>query len=84
MRIRIGYSHVDRLISYPHRHNLSACSSPIRVVRPAHESACCLRLLFPHAARVDEGTDAVGGEAEHAVAHPVDEGAVVEEQVHRH
>ena len=31
MRIRIGYSLADRLISYPHRHNLSACSLPIRV-----------------------------------------------------
>ena len=31
MRIRIGYSLADRLISYPHRHNLSACSQPIRV-----------------------------------------------------
>ena len=27
---------------------------------------------------MDDGTDAVGDEAEHAVAHPVDEGAVVE------
>ena len=26
MRIRIGYSLADRLISYPHRHTLSACS----------------------------------------------------------
>ena len=33
---------------------------------------------------MDEGTDAMGPEAEQAVAHPVDEGAVVEEQVHRY
>ena len=32
---------------------------------------------------MDEGTDAMGTEAQQAVAHPVDEGAVVEEQVHR-
>ena len=31
MRIRIGYSLADRLISYPHARNLSACSQPIRV-----------------------------------------------------
>ena len=31
-----------------------------------------------------EGTDAMGPEAKEAVAHPVDEGTVVEEQVHRH
>ena len=33
---------------------------------------------------MDEGTDAMGPETEQAVAHPVDEGTVVEEQVHRH
>ena len=32
---------------------------------------------------MDEGADAMGTEAEQAVAHPVDEPAVVEEQVHR-
>ena len=32
---------------------------------------------------MDEGTDAMGTEAQQAIAHPVDEGAVVEEQVHR-
>ena len=32
---------------------------------------------------MDEGTDAMGTEAEQAIAHPVDEGTVVEEQVHR-
>ena len=32
---------------------------------------------------MDEGTDAMGPEAEQAIAHPVDEGAVVEEQEHR-
>lgn len=32
---------------------------------------------------MDEGTDAVGDEAEQTIADPVDEGAVVEEQVHR-
>ena len=31
MRIRIGYSLADRLISYPHASNLSTCSQPIRV-----------------------------------------------------
>ena len=34
MQIRIGYSHADRLISYPHRHNLSACAQPIRMFGP--------------------------------------------------
>ncbi len=33
---------------------------------------------------MDEGANAVGSEAEHAIAHSVDEGAVVEEQEHRH
>ena len=37
----------------------------------------------PRGTRVDEGTDAMGTEAKEAVAHPVDERAVVEEQVHR-
>ena len=32
---------------------------------------------------MDERTEAVGPEAEQAIAHPVDEGTVVEEQVHR-
>ena len=32
---------------------------------------------------MDEGTDAMGPEAKEAVTHPVDECAVVEEQVHR-
>lgn len=32
---------------------------------------------------MDEGTDAMGPESKDAVAHPVDEGTVVEEQVHR-
>ena len=32
---------------------------------------------------MDEGANAVGSEAEHAIAHPVDEGAVVEKQEHR-
>lgn len=32
---------------------------------------------------MDEGTDAMGPEAEQAIAHPVDEGTVVEEQEHR-
>ena len=31
MRIRIGYSLADRLISYPHARDLSGCSQPIRV-----------------------------------------------------
>jgi len=35
------------------------------------------------AAGVDERADAVGHEAEDAVAHPVDQGAVVQEQEHR-
>ena len=33
---------------------------------------------------MDEGADTMSPEAEQAVAHPVDEPAVVEEQVHRH
>lgn len=33
-RIRIGYSHADRLLTYPRVHNLSAISLPIRVVTP--------------------------------------------------
>ena len=41
------------------------------------------QLYLPRAARVDERTDTMGPEAEQAVAHPVDERAVVEEQVHR-
>ena len=32
---------------------------------------------------MDERTDAMGPEAEQAITHPVDERAVVEEQVHR-
>ena len=32
---------------------------------------------------MDEGAEAVGAEAEQAVANPVDEGTVVEEQVYR-
>ena len=32
---------------------------------------------------MDEGTDAMGPKSKDAVAHPVDEPAVVEEQVHR-
>ena len=32
---------------------------------------------------MDEGTDAMGPEAKEAVAHPVDERAVIEKQVHR-
>lgn len=32
---------------------------------------------------MDEDTDAMSPESKDAVAHPVDEGAVVEEQVHR-
>ena len=28
---RIGYEHVDRLISYPYLHNLSANAQPIRM-----------------------------------------------------
>ena len=39
--------------------------------------------MLPRSARVDEAAEAVGPKAEQAVAHPVDEGAVVEEQVHR-
>ena len=35
------------------------------------------------AAGVDERADAVGHEAEDAVAHPVDQGTVVQEQEHR-
>ena len=62
MRIRIGYAHPDRLLSYPDVRNLSTCSC---------------------AAGVDERADAVGHEAEDAVAHPVDQGAVVQEQEHR-
>ena len=31
MKIRIGYEHADRKISYPHTHNLSVCVQPIRV-----------------------------------------------------
>ena len=42
-----------------------------------------LQQYLPRAARVDEGTDAMGPEAEQAIAHRVDEGTVVEEQVHR-
>lgn len=42
-----------------------------------------LQLYLSRAARVDERTDAMGAEAEQAIAHPVDEGTVVEEQVHR-
>ena len=30
---RIGLKHVDRLITYPRTHNLSACAQPIRVGR---------------------------------------------------
>ena len=33
-RIRIGYSHADRLLTYPRVHNLSAISLPIRVITP--------------------------------------------------
>ena len=33
---RIGYSHADRLLTYPRVHNLSAISLPIRLV--AHEA----------------------------------------------
>lgn len=33
-RIRIGYSHADRLLTYPRVHNLSAISLPIRVINP--------------------------------------------------
>ena len=36
-------AHADRLMSYPHRHNLSTCSSPIRVV------ACSSRISSLHA-----------------------------------
>ena len=32
---------------------------------------------------MDEGSDAMGPESKDAVAHPVDEGTVVEKQVHR-
>ena len=32
---------------------------------------------------MDEGTDTMSPEAEQAVAHPVDEGTVIEEQEHR-
>ena len=42
-----------------------------------------LQQYLPRAARVDEGADAMGPEAEQAIAHRVDEGTVVEEQVHR-
>ena len=34
--MRIGYEHVDRLITYPRTHNLSACVQPIRVGRAWH------------------------------------------------
>lgn len=33
-RIRIGYSHADRLLTYPRVHNLSAISLPIHVITP--------------------------------------------------
>ena len=33
---RIGLKHVDRLITYPRTHNLSACVQPIRVGRAWH------------------------------------------------
>lgn len=33
-RIRIGYSHVDRILTYPRVHNLSAISFPIRIASP--------------------------------------------------
>lgn len=29
--MRIGYEHVDRLITYPYLHNLSASAQPIRM-----------------------------------------------------
>ena len=31
MNIWIGYEHLDRLITYPRVHNLSACAQPIRM-----------------------------------------------------
>ena len=50
----------------------------------AHADRLFERSILPRAVRVDEGANAVGSEAEHAIAHPVDKGTVVEEQEHRH
>ena len=36
--MRIGYRHADRLISYPHAHNLSVSQLPIRVGGRFHRS----------------------------------------------
>ena len=51
--------------------------------RIQHTNRPVAHLHPPRGTRMDEGTDAMGPESKDAVAHPVDERAVVEKQVHR-
>ena len=54
MAIWIGYRHADRLITYPHPHNLSMSRQPIRVrggYPPRLEHADLTPTTYPHAQR---------------------------------
>lgn len=48
--MRIGYEHVDRLITYPYLHNLSANAQPIRMSERHRERS---PMCQPSAGRVD-------------------------------
>lgn len=93
--MRIGYLPIRVLITYPYVGNLSAKRLRYSVFsgqRPPQAAATRQRTnaapsRLPErrmeAAAMHQRAEAVGREAEQAIAHPIGEGADIEEQEHR-
>ena len=71
-------------VTYPRSYPLRATRPESnRIRRLAEGLPLRAHLRPPGSACVNEGTDTMSPEAEQAIAHPIDEPAVVEEQIHR-